>query len=982
MTETLTKRYELQEAIGMGGMGVVYRTLDRLTNELVAFKRVLLPHTTDPTRTTSPETLDYRLALADEFRTLATLRHPNIIAVLDYGFDDERKPFYTMELLQEAQNIVEYAQSVDEVGKVKLWVQMLHALAYLHRQGIIHRDLKPANVLVTPSGQVKLLDFGLATHRQNAPTTTVAGTLAYMSPELLTENPPSVASDLYAAGIMMCEMFMGKNPAHNEDVMKMVNAIINDPLDLTGIPESLKPILNSLLEKMPEMRPISAEATLNMLRMDTPYEIATESQAIRESFLKASAFVGRQAELTQLLIGLFNILSPTQPQGSLWLIGGESGVGKSRLLDEVRIRALTQGALAVRGQALKEDNTLFQIWRAPLRRVLLEGIPLSKEAKDNLAEIFPENAHGTASANKNIDSKRQAVINTIIEIFGSIQQPTVLMLEDLHWASADVEIVGQLAEATKDKPLLIIATYRDDEMPYLPEDLPNAELLKLNRLNREAIRQLTSSMLGVAGEADHVVDLLDRETEGNAYFIVEVVRVLAEDAGSLSEIGKRTLPEKVFAGGIRTVVKRRLDRLPDDYRPLLSLAAVAGRRVELPVIESIAPEHIDVAIWLIECINASILDISDNQWRFAHEKLRDALLEEFTPDTLRQAHETIANALKKVYGDDPHHIVSLAYHFGRAELWEQAAEYTIQAGEALNRVSRYAKTAALCDHVYPHIHDRDLKIRLVGVYSTALYRMSQYQKMIAITDETIALIDEDEQYQGIMGQIMVYYGWGRLAAGEYEKAQFQFDRAYRIYQQLEEPYGLVRALHGRGTIAFIYGDSELSDVFNTRALDYSQQTDDKQGIADSYVNLGVNAFIRNDYEGCLEYQQKALKIFVELGETRGIALVSNNLGMTYEMLKRYDEAEASFNKSIEGSIQIQDLRMSYNTRINLGFMLLGQNPYSLTARQHLYQVVQKSKHRPLSSVYLESVTGLAYMLFHDGDIAKSALLAGCLKAHP
>ncbi|HRF95253.1 MAG TPA: hypothetical protein PLZ51_08660, partial [Aggregatilineales bacterium] len=85
------------------------------------------------------------------------------------------------------------------------------------------------------------------------------------------------------------------------------------------------------------------------------------------------------------------------------------------------------------------------------------------------------------------------------EIFRSIQQPTVLMLEDLHWASADVEIVGQLAEATKDKPLLIIATYRDDEMPYLPEDLPNAELLKLMRLNKEAIRQLTSSMLGVAG---------------------------------------------------------------------------------------------------------------------------------------------------------------------------------------------------------------------------------------------------------------------------------------------------------------------------------------------------------------------------------------------------------------------------------------------------------------------------------------------------
>lgn len=983
MTQTLTKRYQLQETIGMGGMGVVYRAKDLLTDDMVAFKRVLLPHSTDPHHSTTSDTLDYRLALADEFRTLATLRHPNIIAVLDYGFDEERKPFYTMELLQEAQNIVQYAQSTDEAGKVTLWIQMLHALAYLHRQGIIHRDIKPANVLVMPSGQVKLLDFGLATHRQSAPTTTIAGTLAYMSPELLTENPPSVASDLYATGIIACEMFLGKNPAHNDDVTKMINGIINNTIDLSALPKDLQPIIEGLLEKIPENRAISAEAVLGTLRTDTPYAISSESQAIRESFLKASAFVGRQSELTDLLMGLFNILSPTQAQGSLWLIGGESGVGKSRLLDEVRIRALTQGALAVRGQALKEDNTLFQIWREPLRRVLLEELPLSAESRANLTEIFPQTGQSSpATPDKATNSKRQAVTKAIIDVFSAVNMPTLLMLEDLHWASADIEIIRQLAEATKNHPLLIIGTYRDDEMPYLPEDLPNAALLKLNRLNKEAIRQLTSSMLGKAGEQNHVVDLLDRETEGNAYFIIEVVRALAEDAGSLGDIGKRTLPEKVFVGGIRTVVKRRLDRLPEDYRPLLSLAAVAGRWVELPIIEKIAPENINVALWLIECINASILDISDNRWRFAHEKLRDALLEDFSADELRHAHETIAHALKTVYGDDPQHIVALAYHFGRAELWYEAAGYTILAAEKLNNVSRYTKTSALCEYILPHVSDRDLRIRLVGEYTTALYRMSQYQKLVEIAAEIIALIDEDEQYQDIMGKIMVYYGWGWLHAGEYTNAQFYFDRAYRIYQELEDPYGLIRSLHGRGTIAFVYGDYELCDVFNTRALGYSQASNDKQGLADSYVNLGVTAFMRGDYEGCIAYQEKARVLFEEIGEIRGLGQINNNLGMAYEALKQFDKAETCYRKSIESSIQIQDLRISYNTEVNLGFMLLNQNPYSLVARQYLYRAVLKSQHRPLSIVYLESVTGLAYLLFYDGEVTNSAKLAGALRENP
>ena len=981
MIQTLSKRYQLQDTIGMGGMGVVYRAYDRLTNEIVAFKRVLLPHTTDPNRSTTPETLDYRLALADEFRTLATLRHPNIISVLDYGFDDERKPFYTMEMLVEAQDIVSYAKTQDEAGKVKLWVQMLHALAYLHRQGIIHRDIKPANVLVTPSGQVKLLDFGLATHRKSAPTTSVAGTLSYMAPELLTENPPSVASDLYSAGIIACELFMGKNPAHDDDVMKMITSIINDPLDLTGVPDQLLPILTQLLDKIPEMRYMSADSVLEALQFDTTYAIATESQAIRESFLKASAFVGREAELTELLMALFNILSPSNPQGSLWLVAGESGVGKSRLLDEVRIRALIQGALSVRGLALKEENALFQLWQEPLRRILLEDLPISKEAYALLSEVFPQAGKAPSANIRILDGKRQAIIKAIIEAFQALPQPTVLMIEDIHWAGGDIEIIRQLADATQNKPLLIIASYRDDEMPYLPEDLPNANMLKLNRLKKADIRKLTSSMLGVAGEDEHVVDLLDRETEGNAYFIVEVVRVLAEEAGSLNEIGKRTLPEKVFAGGIRTVVKRRLDRLPDHYRPLLQLAAVAGRWVELPIIEYLAPGNIDVPLWLIECINASILDISDNRWRFAHDKLRDALLEDFTPEQIRQAHEQVANAIEHVFADDPQHVVALAYHFGQAQLWDKAAKYTIEASDELNRISRYAKTVSLCDTIFSHVQDRDLRIRLAGEYTHALYRMSQYQKMLPIAKETLILIDEDETYQEITGKIMVFYGWGWLHAGEYDQAQFQFDRAYRIYQQLEDGYGLVRALHGRSVIAFNYGDFDLCDQFNSRALEIAKTEGDKQGMADSYVNLSITKFMSGDYDGCIEYNQKGLALFEELGETRGIASAQNNLGMTYQMKKQFDLATTYYKKSIEGAIQIQDYRMSYNTEVNLGFMLLDQNPYSIDARQYLYRAVKKSEHRPLSIVYLEGIAGLAHMLFYDGDLTKSAKLTACLKVH-
>src|SRR5262245_21363215 len=158
----LGQRYRLLNLLGAGGMGRVYRAIDRLNGQVLALKRVLVP--TDElviaTRT-APQT-DFHFALAQEFQLLASLRHPSIIGVLDYGFDSERQPFLTMELIENAQTIRHAAQDQPLSVQVELLRQLLQALAYLHRRNVVHRDLKPSNVLVK-SGQVKVLDFGIST---------------------------------------------------------------------------------------------------------------------------------------------------------------------------------------------------------------------------------------------------------------------------------------------------------------------------------------------------------------------------------------------------------------------------------------------------------------------------------------------------------------------------------------------------------------------------------------------------------------------------------------------------------------------------------------------------------------------------------------------------------------------------------------------------------------------------------------------------
>ena len=158
-------RYQVGDRLGAGGMGVVYLAVDRLTRQSVALKSIVMPK-----NLASPELehrmLETRLALTNEFQILASLQHPHIIRVLDYGFDATRNPFFTMNFIEGARSVTEAGADQSLETKIRYISEMLQALAYLHQHGIIHRDLKPDNALVTSQGEVKLLDFGLAVLRE------------------------------------------------------------------------------------------------------------------------------------------------------------------------------------------------------------------------------------------------------------------------------------------------------------------------------------------------------------------------------------------------------------------------------------------------------------------------------------------------------------------------------------------------------------------------------------------------------------------------------------------------------------------------------------------------------------------------------------------------------------------------------------------------------------------------------------------------
>lgn len=214
-----------------------------------------------------------------------------------------------------------------------------------------------------------------------------------------------------------------------------------------------------------------------------------------------------------------------------------------------------------------------------------------------------------------------------------------------------------------------------------------------------------AAILGEIGESQHIVEFIKSETEGNALFVVEVLRALAENAGDLRRIAQMELPKDLAVGGILAILKQRLSRLPEPMLQLLQLVALYGRDIDLELTEAMRGE-VSVQDWLQVAEQAAVLRVEDENWLIAHDKMREQLILEVAKDEAnwKASHHKIASALEQLYSDDPSHIPALAYHWTEAEVPEKAVDYNHKAAQMLVRSGQtetldYIKAARSFDHV-------------------------------------------------------------------------------------------------------------------------------------------------------------------------------------------------------------------------------------------------------------------------------------------
>jgi serine/threonine-protein kinase len=272
-------RYQVRSRIARGGMATVYLATDLRLERRVAIK-VMHGHLADDTQ--------YKARFIQEARSAARLAHPNVVNVYDQGQDAETAylvmeylPGITLRELLQEHPVLTTDQAMDIMEAV------LSGLAAAHRNGIVHRDLKPENVLLADDGRIKISDFGLAraATAQTATGNALLGTIAYLSPELVTRGVADARSDIYAVGIMLYEMLAGEQPYKGEQPFQIAQQHANDTVPTPSsknprVPAELDELVLWATARDPDQRPRDAKAMLDQL---------LETQRILQSGAPATA---------------------------------------------------------------------------------------------------------------------------------------------------------------------------------------------------------------------------------------------------------------------------------------------------------------------------------------------------------------------------------------------------------------------------------------------------------------------------------------------------------------------------------------------------------------------------------------------------------------------------------------------------------------------------------------------------------------------
>jgi predicted ATPase/tRNA A-37 threonylcarbamoyl transferase component Bud32 len=911
--------YRLLNVIGSGSMGDVYQAEDIQTRTLVAVKHLKLD--------TSKNTADAIERFRREGEALRQLNHPNIVKLLA-TLEDDHQYYLVMEYIGGGS----LADAIKQLAPLKLertlkiGIEIADALTRTHHLKIVHRDLKPANVLLADDGTPRLTDFGIA-HLGTAERVTdvglLMGTPSYLSPEALNGSEADIASDIWAFGVILFEMLVGRRPFMGDTLSQLAASILMNPVPSLetirpDLPIALIDLINRMLEKdgqqrISSVRLVGAELEAISRGKALPTHFyAPRFQDVSVSTLsgkpishnlpaQVTAFVGRDAELREMI----NLL--TTPDKRLITILGSGGMGKTRLALET-----AQAQLAV-----FRDGVFF-VGLAPIH------------SPDGIVSAIIDATRTSLSGNLD---PRQQLLNILRN------KHMLLVLDNFEHLVSGAGLVAEILEAAPS--IKIIATSRarlnlQGESTFLIQGMgtPTGENLE-NILDYSAVQLFIQSAkrilpnFTVTPESLRYVALICRQVEGLPLGIVlaaswvdtlSLVEISAEIAKNLDflESDHQNIPTRQH--NLQAVFNYSWNLLSESERKVFVKLALFQGGFTREASEKIAGATLKT---LASLVNKSMLRRNADNGRYSiHELLRQyaerKLQEESLAEETRQAHaEYFADYMDERWVDIQgrrqvaglrdidlefnnlrmawlhllhHNPTRRSFNFANAfwlffDLRNRHKDAILLFEDAIQVLNTFPKDKEITF----------LIAHLRGLESYHLAGSGAVDRAESSAKEAIAIL---EGYQNVEA---LAFAWCGLSLRYGVVADSQFVGAAEKFAELAIASGH-QWLVARGYLWFglaRFSKPEEAQQHFKKCLSIAQEIGDVYFVAAAYLRLGNLAMSMQAYEEAKHYAEQALPYFKEVGQPWGLYQTENLLGDVAFNMKDYPTAQYYFSQSLK-----------------------------------------------------------------------------------
>lgn len=688
---------------------------------------------------------------------------------------------------------------------------------------------------------------------------------------------------------------------------------------------------------------------------------------LRWAHVATGPMVGRDEELR---IGQAAADRARGGDGVLLIISGVSGIGKTRLTEEIVFYGQSVGMNLLAGACLSYGETMtYHPWTDVLRACF--GIQSDDDAQTRIKavqrrlEILDEAVwapiigetlgldipHNDLTGALDAKLRRQRLLDLTLKLLQTraTSRPLILVIEDVHWADpASMDLVDYVARNIAGHPILFILPHRPDE--GLPDwsAHSHATSLSLDDLTDEACLGIVRGMISPVALPDSLCDLVLNKGAGNPFFIEEVVRALV-DAGALQQdpagawqvvhaMETVELPDTVHG-----IIISRIDRLLETDRRVLQLASVVGRVFPYRILSGVYP-YGDLEDTLRRRLDylgglglTEIQSVEEELHRFKHLTTHEVVYESQAFEQRRNLHRRIARFIEREFAETlTEQTDLLAYHYWEGRDWAKALEYSLLAARRAQRefandtaVAAYQRALEAAARVDVDTSREQLLaheslaevLTLMGQYDLALDRYASARGLVA-ADQARHLADLCRKTAEVYER-----------RSEYDVALEWLKKGLGYLGEDEPSVETARIYFLQAAVCWRQGKVEEAIAQCQKCLTVATQVKSREGqqVAARADNLLGNAYVRRDVQRAVRFYRRSVAAYQQIDDIVGQAKVYNNLGNAYRAQGDWSQASDAFYKSLAINREIGDIQRQGFVTNNLGLVHLHRGEWTEAA---------------------------------------------------